>query len=342
MEFDAVVGNPPYQLTNEGDGNGKDPIYHLFIDSARLVCKRGTFIHPARFLFNAGKTPKDWNKKILNDKHFRVVDYWSDTSSVFSDVEIKGGVAITYWDETQSFEAIGTFSPHKETRTILSKVLRNDFVPFGDLVYPRDLYRLTEELYSENDWAAGRPSKGHKYDVGSNVFSTFPELFFDEKPHDSHEYAAILGREKNRRILKWIRRDYIKAPDNFESYKVFIPKANGSGNLGEPLSMPFLGEPFVGHTVTFLSIGKFKSEFEANAVLKYIKTKFARIMLGTLKVTQDNPRETWMNVPVQDFTPDSDIDWSSPVSEIDRKLCQKYALTSEETEYIEKTARSMD
>lgn len=67
MKFDAVVGNPPYQLENQGNSNGKDPIYHLFIDAGRSVCKFGTFIHPARFLFNAGKTPKDWNEKILNE-----------------------------------------------------------------------------------------------------------------------------------------------------------------------------------------------------------------------------------------------------------------------------------
>ena len=106
--------------------------------------------------------------------------------------------------------------------------------------------------------------------------------------------------------------------------------------------MPVLGEPFVGHTVTFLSIGRFKSEYEANAVLKYIKTKFARIMLGTLKVTQDNPRETWMNVPLQDFTPISDIDWSSSVSEIDEQLYKKYNLTIDEISFIEKTAKPMD
>ncbi len=342
IAFDAVVGNPPYQLTNAGDGKGKDPIYHLFIDSARLICKRGTFIHPARFLFNAGKTPKSWNEKLLNDTHFKVVDYWADTSLVFSSVEIKGGVAITYWDETQSFGAIGIFSPHKEIKSILSKVLNDNFLPFSELVYPRDLYRLTEELYSENEWAVGRTSKGHKYDVSSNVFNTFPELFSDEKPQNGDEYAAILGRAKNNRILKWIKRNYIKAPDNFAYYKVFIPKANGAGSLGELLSTPVLGEPFVGHTLTFLSIGNFKSEYEANSVLKYIKTKFVRIMLGTLKVTQDNPRETWMNVPLQDFTAFSDIDWSSPVDEIDRQLYKKYSLTDEEIGFIERTAKPMN
>ncbi len=341
MKFDAVVGNPPYQLTNKGDGNGKDPIYHLFINSARQICDRGTFIHPARFLFNAGKTPKEWNQKMLNDEHFKVVRYWSDTSFVFDSVEVKGGIAVTMWDEGQNFGIIGTFTEFPEINSIMSKVISDDFISFSELVYPRDLYRLTDELYKENDWAIERPSKGHKYDVGSNVFSTFPELFYDEAPNGDTEYAAIFGRSKNERTLKWIKRSYLKIPDNFEYYKVFIAKANGTGQMGDVLSPPALGKPFVGHTVTFLSIGKFNTEFEANAALKYIKTKFARIMLGTLKVTQDNPRETWQNVPMQDFTEKSDIDWTVSITEIDEQLYRKYNLSKEEVEFIEKTAKPM-
>ncbi|MGN0586925.1 MAG: Eco57I restriction-modification methylase domain-containing protein [Oscillospiraceae bacterium] len=342
LKFDAVVGNPPYQLTNGGDGHGKDPIYHLFIDSSRRVCPRGTFIHPARCLFNAGKTPKEWNKKILNDEHFKVAEYWQDTSQVFSSVDIKGGVAVTMWDESRDFGSIGVFSAYEELRGITAKVLSADFTAFADLVYPRDLYRLTDELYKENEWAAERPSKGHKYDVGSNVFYTFPELFFDDMPNDGEEYARIFGREKASRALKWIKRKYLKLPDNFEYYKVFIPKANGSGGVGEALSMPVIGEPNVGHTVTFLSIGKFGTAAEAEACLKYIKTKFARTMLSTLKVTQDNPRETWLNVPLQDFTENSDIDWSASIEDIDRRLYEKYSLTDGEIDFIEAAAKSME
>ena len=79
MKFDAIVGNPPYQVMANGDANGSDPIYHLFIDAGRAVCHRGTFIHPGRFLFNAGKTPKDWNDKMLNDEHYKVVRYWANS-----------------------------------------------------------------------------------------------------------------------------------------------------------------------------------------------------------------------------------------------------------------------
>lgn len=342
MKFDAIVGNPPYQIMATGDANGSDPIYHLFIDAACKLGEKVSFIHPARFLFNAGKTPKDWNEKMLNDEHYKVVQYWANSGDVFPTVDIKGGVAVTYWDKNKNFEKIGTFVAYDELRTILEKVKAKDFATFSELVYGRDLYRLTDKLYEENPWAENRQSKGHKYDIGSNVFDTFPELFYEEKPNDDYDYAKIFGREKNNRILKWIKKSYVKVPDNFDSYKVFIPKANGTGAIGEVLSTPIVGEPIVGSTTTFLSVGKFNTQDEAENCMKYIKTKFARAMLGTLKVTQDNPRETWLNVPLQDFSSNSDIDWGKDIPEIDKQLYAKYKLSSEEIDFIEKNVRVME
>ena len=255
MNFDAVVGNPPYQLVNQGDGNGADPIYHMFIDASMNICGRGTFIHPARFLFNAGKTPKDWNNKMLHNEHYKVVHYWENSEDVFSNVDIKGGIAISLWDEKQMFGEIGVFTPYSELRSIMQKVLKDDFKPFSEIVYPRDLYRLSDVLYKDNPWAEERPSKGHKYDVGSNVFDVFPELFHDDEP-SGEGFVRVIGRHRSGgRFYKWIKQDYLRVPDNFDTYKVFVAKANGAGTLGEALSTPVVGEPFVGHTVTFLSIG---------------------------------------------------------------------------------------
>lgn len=343
MKFDAVVGNPPYQIENNGNSNGKDPIYHLFIDMGMALSDKGTFIHPGRFLFNAGKTPKEWNNKMLNNQHYKVVDYEADSTKIFPSVDVKGGIAITYWDNNAEFDIIGFFSPYKELKSIVNKVIqREDFLSFATLVYPRDLYKLTDELYNENEWAITRPSKGHKYDVGTNVFDTFPELFFDECPTDGADYIQIYGRKENTRCSKWIKRSYVKLPDNIDYYKVFIPKSNGSGAIGEVLSTPVVGQPVVGHTVTFLSIGKYETVYEAEATLKYIKSKFSRTLLGALKVTQDNPRETWKYVPMQDFTDNSDIDWTKSVHDIDLQLYKKYGLSDEEIAFIESKVKPMD
>lgn len=123
---------------------------------------------------------------------------------------------------------------------------------------------------------------------------------------------------------------------------MFVPKSNGSGALGEVLSTPLIGEPLIGHTQTFISIGSVDSREQAENILKYIKTKFARVLLGILKVTQDNPVSTWAKVPLQDFTVNSDIDWTQSVADIDRQLYQKYDLSPEEIAFIETHVREMD
>ncbi len=341
MTIDAIIGNPPYQQINKGDGNGADPLYHLFIDLAMRLGDKSTLIHPARFLFNAGKTPKEWNNNMLNNTKFRVAKYWANSTDVFPTVDIKGGVAITYHDRKANFGSIGFFSAYEELRTILSKVKAKGGQPFSSIVGPRELYRITDDLYNENPEMDGRQSTGHKYSLGANIFEIFPELFSDSGTGNGDEMAKVYGRSGNRRCFKWIKRKYITHPENFEKFKVIIPEANGSGAIGEVLSTPIVGLPIVGYTDTFIGIGAFDTESGANSCLKYVKSKFARTLLGTLKATQHNPRETWANVPMQDFTQDSDINWNVPIPEIDNQLYEKYHLTEAEIQFIEKNIKPM-
>lgn len=335
MKFNAVVSNPPYQV-----GVNKEPLYHHFISIGMEIGDLGTLIHPGRFLFNAGKTPKAWNQKMLNDEHFKVVKYWKKSDEVFDAVDIKGGVAVTMWDKQNVIGPIGTFVLHDELRTIQEKVESLGEESFSKLVYSRDLYQLTELFYKENPELEGRQSKGHRFDLGTTAFSLFPEVFSDEKPAGDG-YALVVGRENDTRIAKWIKKEYLKLPDNFESYKVVVPKSNGSGHFGESLSSPFVAAPFHAQNTTFLSIGKFDSIFEAEACLKYIKTKFVRCMLGILKVTQDNPKSVWSKVPLQNFTQQSDINWDLSIPDLDAALYQKYNLTQDEIDFIESNVSAM-
>ena len=102
-----------------------------------------------------------------------------------------------------------------------------------------------------------------------------------------------------------------------------------------------IGQPLIGHTQTFISIGKFDNKNEAEAAFKYIKSKFARALLGILKITQHNPPEKWKYVPLQDFTVNSDIDWSQSVAGIDRQLYAKHGLDEREIEFIETHVKEM-
>lgn len=348
IEFAAVVGNPPYQITNKGIGNGSDPVYHHFINLARAISDKVTLIHPARFLFNAGKTPKEWNEAILNDEHAKVVAYSANSKDFFENVTIEGGIVITYFDKNKTFKKIGRFMAYSELRSLTEKVVNNPlFKSIKDLVYTRDLYRLTPLLYEENKWAVSRPSKGHQYDVGSNVFDTFPELFTDVIPSNESDYIQIYGRIGTQRGYKWVKYDYIQTPDNFTKYKVFIAKADGAaGQIGKPIPARILGKteigsPKIGSTATFLSIGCFETKEEALALQKYIKTRFVRILVATLKATQNNTRDVWENVPLQDFSTYSDIDWYLSVEEIDRQLYDKYSLNKNEVSFIENMITEM-
>lgn len=335
MKFNAVVSNPPYQV-----GVNKEPLYHHFISIGMEIGDLGTLIHPGRFLFNAGKTPKAWNQKMLNDEHFKVVKYWKKSDEVFDAVDIKGGVAVTMWDKQNVIGPIGTFVLHNELRTIQEKVESLGEESFSKLVYSRDLYQLTELFYKENPELEGRQSKGHRFDLGTTAFSLFPEIFSDEKPADEG-YALVVGRENDTRIAKWIKKEYLKLPDNFENYKIAFPVANGSGRFGECLSDPFVCGPYCAQNTTFLSAGNFYTLFEAQSCLKYVKTKFARCMLGIFKVTQHTTREAWRAVPLQNFTQQSDINWDLSIPELDAALYQKYNLTQDEIDFIESNISAM-
>lgn len=342
--FDYVIGNPPYNedFENSGDnGNYAKPVYNQFIDAANGVADKVELIHPARFLFDAGSTPKAWNAKMLSDEHFKVLHYEANSKNVFSNTDIKGGVAITYRDAEQNFGAIGTFTAFEELNSILKKVSAQPHRSLSSIIYASESYKFTDYLHEIIPEAESKLSKGHKYDFKTSVLSTLDDIaFFDDKPVDG-EYVQVLGLVKSNRVFKWIQRRFISGPDNFEKYKVFVPKANGSGALGEVLSTPLIGQPLIGHTQTFISIGCFDSQQHAENLLRYIKTKFCRGMLGVLKITQDNPAPKWKYVPLQDFTENSDIDWSKSIHEIDLQLYRKYGLDEKEIEFIESHVKEM-
>jgi superfamily II DNA or RNA helicase len=340
MKFDAVVGNPPYQI--DTDNNRDTPIYHLFIDEAYHLADKVILITPARYLFNAGQTPKVWNKKMLNDKHLKVVFFEQISNKVFPSTDIKGGIAITYRDKSQNFGPISVFSTYAELDSILKRVTSNEFVSFSNIHYGNSTYKLTDKVYSDFPELSDRVSSAEKSALGSNVFERFPEIFHEKVPGDKNEYVKILGRIDNKRLIKWIKREYISDHPNHFKWKVFVPGANGTGTLGETLSSPIVEGPSVGGTQTFISFGAFNKKIEAENLLKFLKTKFSRLLLGIKKVTHNNKtKDVWSKIPLQDFTKNSDIDWSKSIPEIDQQLYAKYGLSDEEIVFIESMIKPM-
>lgn len=343
--FDFVIGNPPYQEDMKDTSDA--PVYNLFMDAAYNVAEKVELITPARFLFNAGKTPKVWNRKMLSDPHVKVLRYEQNSSRLFPNTDIKGGVAVTYRDENKEFGAIGVFTSYDELCTIQAKVSSHfAFNSLSGWIYAPESYKFSETLWLEHPELKSRLSKGHDYDIVTNIFSKLPEIFYD-RPLSQGDYLGVVGLIKNKRHTKWIKRKYIKPHPNLMSYKIVLPKSNGTGAIGEVLSTPLIGEPLIGepligHTQSFISIGALSSVEEAEALLKYIKTKFARTLLGILKITQDNKKSTWQHVPLQDFTTSSDIDWSQSIADIDQQLYRKYDLDEHEINFIETHVKEME
>ncbi|GAA4375094.1 Eco57I restriction-modification methylase domain-containing protein [Agromyces bauzanensis] len=348
-KFDVVIGNPPYQEEAQGEGTRGTPIYHRFMDAAYEVARKAVLITPARFLFNAGFTPKDWNEKMLADEYLRVAYFESDSNLLFSSLTdpIKGGIAVTYRDSELKLGPIGFFTRHPELNTILHKVNVSGGESLEQLeITSSRSYRYTDKLYEDHPQALALRPVGNAALVNTNAFEQFSFLYYADEPADGNGYVRILGVIKNRRFFRWISSEYITGPESFDKYKVAVPAANGSGSttdfFGVALNKPTVLEPRVAVTQTFITIGSFETEAEAQACLKYIKSKFARTLLGVLKITQHNPAKAWKYVPVQDFTLTSDIDWSKSIPEIDEELYAKYSLDAAEIAFIESQVKPTD
>ena len=341
MKFDFVIGNPPYQEDNAGN-NRKSPIYHIFMDSAYSIAEKVELITPSRFLFDAGQTPKEWNRKILGDEHFKILTYEANASNIFPNTDIKGGIVISYRDNSRVFGAINEFIINDVLQNIVNKVKLINFESLSEIHFNRSSYKLTDRIYENFPELLGNVNQSERFAVTSNIFEKLDKIFFEQKPNDD-EYYCILGRENNNRILKYVNVSYVAEHPNINDWKVFLAKSNGRGDFGEMLAEPEIGKPGMIATQTFISFGKFANESEAINLKKYLKTKFSRTLLDIKKVTPDNARkEVWMYVPLQDFTGDIDIDWSKSIKEIDQQLYKKYNLTNEEINFIETKVKEME
>lgn len=340
MKFDVVVGNPPYQESREDTRD--DAVYNYFYDLAGKTAPKYALISPARFLFNAGSTDKNWNKKMLTDEHLKVVYYEQNSAKVFLNTDIKGGVVVLYRDETKEFGEIGTFTSFQELNSIIYKVVPLTVDTLDTVITGQGIYRFTQKMHDEHPEVSPILPASHQFDISTGVFGTLDNiLFFADKPDDGNEYISMLGRYKGERVYRWIRKDFVNEPTGFDKWRVVLPNANGSGAIGEVLSTPLIGEPLIGFTQTFLSIGQYNDKLEAENTMKYIKSKFARTMLGVLKVTQHNPATKWKYVPLQDFTSNADIDWKKSIPEIDQELYKKYGLDQNEIDFIETKVKAM-
>ena len=336
MKFDVIIGNPPYQEEIEDTSN--PPIYNYFMDESYKNAQIVELITPARWLFNAGKTSKEWNKKRLADSHLKVLYYEPISGKIFSNTGFKGGVAITYRDEKKTLGPPGNFTLDTELRSILDKVRKkmgaNDI---RKIIIQQNKFNLGALYEDYPQYRSIIGSNGTEKRLTTSIFEQI-DLFSEHKKDGD---VQIIGLIKNLRYYRYIPSKYLEEHENLFKYKVIVAASNGDGIFGELLSNPIVGFPNLGYTQSFLGFGSFETIKEADATLKYLKTKFLRALLGTLKKTQHNHTNVWANIPLQDFTPASDIDWNKSIAEIDEQLFEKYDLDKPERNFIRTKVKEM-
>lgn len=345
--FNTVVGNPPYNEDFNTGGNKRyaRPLYHHFINLSMRVGGYSLLVTPARFLFDAGSTPKEWNHRMLNDPHLSVLDYYPNSMKVFPGINITSGISIISYNNDKENEggAIKVFIPEPTLKTIYQKVACKIRGSLSSIVSPRTSYHLSEYALLQHPEIKRIVAKHREHDIKTNAFDKLDDIiYYFCKPCDRYDYVRLLGLAYGKRTYRWVPRAYLRAPKSFEQWKVFIPKAAATGNFGKRLASPVIGEPYMGATDTFLTIGGFDTREEAEACCKYVKTRFCRVLLNILKRTQDATRGKWKYVPLQDFTDHSFINWSKPVQQIDQQLYKYYGLTVDEQQWIESHVAAME
>lgn len=339
MKFDVVIGNPPYQ--EEREGTSAKQLFPFFMDEAYKIAEKTILITPGKFLFDAGNTSTHWNKRMLNDPHLKVLKYEHDGSKVFNTTDIKGGVAITLYDTSKKYGPIKTFTLYEELNQIIKKVtLDESFKPITNKIHLQNRFNLEVlyKKYPELKNVIG--SGGQEKRLTTSIFN-LDNLFTIKRRNNTD--IKILGLINNVRHYRYLDSDVLeKEHANLKTYKLALAKSIGSGTFGEKISSSVILEPKEGFTQSFISFGSFEEKYMAENAKKYLKTKFARTMLYTLKITQDNNKPKWVNVPEQNFSSNSALDWHKSISEIDQQLYRKYKLSQEEIDFIETNVKEME
>lgn len=346
MQFDVIIGNPPYQMSCSSDlttNNGAfaSAIYPKFIDQAiKLNPKYIVMITPSRWMTKAGQgISEEWVNRMLNENHFVEIHDYLDSTDCFAGVEIKGGVS--YFLYQQSFQGVCNYVLH-QNETV---VRRTDYLnSLGAGVVIRDTMALqiiqhimdVEGKYFESSSFYNIVSPKHYFDRGEVLGSNWHG--YQISKDDQHSIKLYVNKRLERCGFGWVKiTDIPKGLSSLPLHKVFIPKSGGSGTDSIVIGKPFYGEPNSVCSYTYLCIGydsekhNFTKE-ECFNIISYIKTRLFRYLVSAKKKTQDASRDVYQFVPLQDFS----HPWT------DEMLYEKYGLTEDEINFIESMIKPME
>lgn len=335
MQFDVIVGNPPYQLEDGGYGTSAAPIYQKFVEQAKKLEPRLlTMVIPSRW-FSGGKGLDEFRESMLTDRRVRSIDDFLSAADVFPGVGLKGGVCYFLWDrDNEGDSEVRTHFKDWPVRTV-TRALREEgadvFIRFNE-----GLSILKKVIAAETGQDESVVLPEHKRFEGL-VSSLRPfglRTYFQghktKKPGDVVIY-------QNGGTAYYPRTDVSANQDLIDCWKVYIGRAApGTGNKDtyphRILSTPFVGQPGSICTETYLCIGPFDSQAEAESALSYLSCRMTRLLVLLHKPSQDTTRRVYTFVPTQD--------WSQQWT--DELLFEKYGITEEEQAFIDRVVRPME
>jgi site-specific DNA-methyltransferase (adenine-specific) len=315
MQFDVIIGNPPYQLDDGGYGTSAAPIYQLFVEKAlELDPRYAVFVTPSRWMAG-GKGLDKYREKMLSDKRLRKIIDYPKLYEGFPGVKIRGGISYFLWEKDYTGPcSIQTIWDGEPTGPAVERYLdaydilvrRNEAIPILEKVRSKKEKTLDERVSS------GKPFG----------FRTF--FHGKQEPRGLKKPVKLFGSQK----ISWIeRKDLEINPDWVDDWKVLMTAVQGTSAAVETkfLSKPIIAEPGTACTETYLVAGRFKSEKEAKYFAKYLRTRFVRFLVSLRKATQHATRD------VYSFVPDlpCNQEWS------DEKLYARYGISKKETLFIE-------
>ena len=326
MQFDVVVGNPPYQMTDAAGGGVDSSIYHLFVNMAKQLEPRYlSMVIPSRWMGGATRGVGDFNgfrEKMLNDSQIRnLVDY-PNSKEIFPGVDVKGGVCYFLWDSSYNGDAEVTTI--RDGKSSTSKRKLNEFDVF---IRDEMALQILKKIKAKNEKSVIEILTA---DTPFGISSNFTEFRTTRRKGDISLYFSRSGK----RDIGYVGKSVInKNSQLIEKWKVLAPGAGSDGGQKIPdivLGKPWIAEPPAVCTQTFLAFFV-DTEKEALSVESYYRTKFFRFLVSLRKITQNGFRSTYEFVPQQKW----DQDWT------DAKLYKKYGLSVEEQEYVESVIRPM-
>lgn len=340
VKFGAVIGNPPYQISDGGAQASAKPIYQYFVLLGKQLSNRySCYITPARW-FAGGKGLDEFRDMMLRDKTIRELHDFLTPEDIFPNTNNRGGVCYFLNDATKIGENVKVVT-HKNNK-IISEIDRpllidgvdiflrdnrgidilNKFNNYGCNSYLEEIISARKPFGLDSDFTSSEEFKTDKVGIVNSL-----------KCYGKSQKIGFIDNAIIKKNKKWIK-----------SWKVFTPYANNIGTeLNDDNQNSFVGEPNSVCTETFLAIGADLnlSEEAAKNLSMYLKTKFARYLHSLAKISQHGTKQTYRFVPMQDFTEKSDIDWSKPIDNIDEQLFDKYNLSQEEREHIKKSIKTM-